>query len=78
MGFMFRQAIVRHTQLARVVGEILDFALKFDEIKMMKSALQNDFSYYRRSMGKRNFDELPVSDEDANLIRLVHLIIYAY
>ena len=50
--------MLKNTVLVRQVCEILDFALAFDGIKMMKSALQNDFSYYRRSMGKRNFDEL--------------------
>jgi hypothetical protein len=52
------------------IGLILDFALKFDGIKMMKSQIQNDFSYYRRSMGKRDFSELCVSSEDANFISL--------
>ena len=37
---------------------------------MMKPAIQNDFSYYRRSMGKRELDELTVSSEDANTISL--------
>lgn len=39
-----QQAIVK--QLA----EILEFTLKFDELKMTTPAIQNDFSYYRRSI----------------------------
>lgn len=58
------------TALAKQLGEILDFVLKFDEIKMLKPGLQNDFSYYRRSMPKRNLNELTVSDEEANFISL--------
>lgn len=55
---------------ARQIGEILDFALKFDGIKMMKAQIQNDFSYYRRSMGKRDMAELSVNSEEANVISL--------
>ncbi len=60
----------RKQALARQIGEVIEFALKFDGIKMMKPAIQNDFSYYRRSMGKRELDELTVSSEDANTISL--------
>ena len=44
-----RQALVK--QLAK----ILDFVLKFDEIKMSHPAIQNDFSYYRRVTARENF-----------------------
>lgn len=64
------QGLIRHTALARQIAEILDFALKFDEIKMGKSVVQNDFSFYRRNMNKRAADELPINDEDANMISL--------
>ena len=56
--------------LAKQVGEILDFVLKFDEIKMTKPALQNDFSFYRRVMPRRTMEELIISDEEANSISL--------
>ena len=56
--------------LVKQLGEILDFALKFDEIKMTKPYLQNDFSFYRRLMPKRHIDELIISDEEANFISL--------
>ncbi|CAI4227504.1 unnamed protein product [Auanema sp. JU1783] len=57
-----RQALA--TQLARIV----DFVLQFDNIKMCTPALQNDFSYYRRSMKRNEVD--PSEIELANQISL--------
>uniref|UniRef100_A0A6A7FPV7 CYRIA/CYRIB Rac1 binding domain-containing protein n=1 Tax=Hirondellea gigas TaxID=1518452 RepID=A0A6A7FPV7_9CRUS len=51
--------------------EILDFVLRFDELKMLRPGLQNDFSFYRRSLGKHVQDfDLLVKDEDTSLISL--------
>lgn len=38
--------------LAIQLGQLLDFALKFDGLRMMKPQLSNDFSYYRRLLPK--------------------------
>ncbi|KAI8608123.1 hypothetical protein BC830DRAFT_1174695 [Chytriomyces sp. MP71] len=37
---------------AKRMADVLVFASNFDELKMMNSNLQNDFSYYRRSLQK--------------------------
>ena len=58
MSDLFLHSETIQTALAKQLGEILDFALKFDELKMTKPALQNDFSYYRRLMPKRHIEEL--------------------
>jgi hypothetical protein len=34
------------------LAELLSFVVQFDDAKMKNSHLQNDFSYYRRQMGK--------------------------
>lgn len=39
-----------HQALVKQLAKLLDFALKFDECKMMTPALQNDLSFYRRSL----------------------------
>ncbi|XP_063234676.1 CYFIP-related Rac1 interactor B [Bacillus rossius redtenbacheri] len=39
--------------LVKQFAEILEFVLKFDEHKMKTPAIQNDFSYYRRTMMRR-------------------------
>jgi len=42
--------------LVKQLAEILEFTLKFDELKMTTPAIQNDFSYYRRSMMRSRMD----------------------
>ncbi|XP_014248208.1 protein FAM49A isoform X2 [Cimex lectularius] len=39
--------------LVKQFAHILEFVLKFDEYKMKTPAIQNDFSYYRRTMNRR-------------------------
>ncbi len=41
--------------LAKQFAHILDFVLRFDELKMKTPAMQNDFSYYRRTMSRKWF-----------------------
>lgn len=38
--------------LSKQLAEILRFVLKFDDLKMNNSAIQNDFSYYRRTLNR--------------------------
>eukprot|EP00128_Syssomonas_multiformis_P008907 Colp12_sorted_trinity150504_noHs@33408 len=66
--------------LAKQFAEILHFVLKFDDLKTTNPAIQNDFSYYRRTlirMKMTNQDQLEnvvVRDELANRMSLF----YAY
>lgn len=59
--------------LVKQLAEVLEFTLKFDELKMTTPAIQNDFSYYRRSMMRSRMDpsyvacEAP-SEEEALLL----------
>lgn len=46
----------QHQALTKQLGEILHFALAADEIKMSNPAIQNDFSYYRRTVSKRKME----------------------
>ncbi|XP_052775270.1 CYFIP-related Rac1 interactor B-like [Mya arenaria] len=39
--------------LFKQFAEILDFVLKFDDLKMTNPVIQNDFSYYRRTQSRR-------------------------
>ena len=45
-------ALQEHPSVAKVVGDLLVFAFNFDQEKMMKPAIQNDFSFYRRVLPK--------------------------
>ena len=39
-----------HQALVKQLAKVLEFVLKFDECKMTTPAVQNDFSYYRRTV----------------------------
>nr|CAB3244497.1 protein FAM49B-like [Phallusia mammillata] len=42
--------------LAKQFAEIMHFTLKFDDLKMNNPAIQNDFSYFRRTMSRRGMN----------------------
>ncbi|CAL7940791.1 unnamed protein product [Xylocopa violacea] len=50
--------------LVKQLAEILEFVLKFDEHKMKTPAIQNDFSYYRRTLTRASL----VRQESADLV----------
>lgn len=74
-----RQHLETQQALFKQFAEILDFTLKFDDLKMTNPAIQNDFSYYRRTLSRMkmsgeeihqtNFD---VSDAMANRMSLFY------
>ncbi|KAL4712054.1 hypothetical protein ACJJTC_003721 [Scirpophaga incertulas] len=59
------QHLEQQQALVKQFAEILEFVLKFDEHKMKTPAIQNDFSYYRRSVSRGVLinSDLPPSDE---------------
>ncbi len=59
----------QHQALVKQFAKILDFVLKFDEAKMTTPAVQNDFSYYRRTI-QRNRSSLPHPSTPDDLQRL--------
>ncbi|XP_064624240.1 CYFIP-related Rac1 interactor B-like isoform X2 [Lineus longissimus] len=80
------QHLEQQQALFKQFAEILDFTLRFDDLKMNNPAIQNDFSYYRRTLSRMKManqfrsswkDEVPdtsVSNELANRMSLF----YAY
>jgi len=53
--------------LAKQLADIFDFALRFDQTRMMRPNLSNDFSYYRRLLPKFNkHRDIKVKDEEAS------------
>ncbi|CAE1314311.1 Protein FAM49 homolog,Protein FAM49B,Protein FAM49A [Acanthosepion pharaonis] len=48
-----RQHLETQQALFKQFAEILDFVLKFDDLKMTTPAIQNDFSYYRRTVSRK-------------------------
>jgi len=60
--------------LAKQLADVIDFALRFDDAKMVNPAIQNDFSYYRRSLAKMKMTnragDIKIKDELANRMSL--------
>uniref|UniRef100_A0A8C7IGI0 CYFIP related Rac1 interactor A n=1 Tax=Oncorhynchus kisutch TaxID=8019 RepID=A0A8C7IGI0_ONCKI len=72
------QHLEKEQALAKQFAEILHFTLRFDELKMRIPAIQNDFSYYRRTISRNrinnmNLDiEREVNNEMANRMSLFY------
>eukprot|EP01087_Luapelamoeba_hula_P001130 TRINITY_DN10877_c0_g1_i1.p1 TRINITY_DN10877_c0_g1~~TRINITY_DN10877_c0_g1_i1.p1 ORF type:complete len:320 (-),score=44.35 TRINITY_DN10877_c0_g1_i1:120-1079(-) len=69
-----KDSLANQQALARQLADVLDFVLRFDDAKMINPAIQNDFSYYRRTLNrmklsKKNLD-LTIRDELANRMSL--------
>lgn len=47
-----KDALEHQQAIAKQMADVLDFVLLFDNMKMMNPAIQNDFSYYRRSLNR--------------------------
>lgn len=74
-----RQHLETQQALFKQFAEILDFVLKFDDLKMTTPAIQNDFSYYRRTVSRKRManedskgGETEVSNEMANRMSLFY------
>ncbi|KAK5920161.1 hypothetical protein CgunFtcFv8_023998 [Champsocephalus gunnari] len=72
------QQLEQKQALARQFAHILHFTLRFDELKMTNPAIQNDFSYYRRTISRMRINNLAadegneVNNELANRMSLFY------
>ncbi|XP_051990101.1 CYFIP-related Rac1 interactor B-like [Xyrauchen texanus] len=57
------QHLEQEQALARQFAEILHFTLRFDELKMTNPAIQNDFSYYRRTLSRMRINNQAHAEE---------------
>jgi hypothetical protein len=68
--------ILSHQALSKQTCELLDFLLAFDQLKMTQSQIQNDFSFYKRTLAKCDSEEslsdllLPVNAAKAGEISM--------
>uniref|UniRef100_A0AAR2LJH1 CYRIA/CYRIB Rac1 binding domain-containing protein n=1 Tax=Pygocentrus nattereri TaxID=42514 RepID=A0AAR2LJH1_PYGNA len=60
------QHLEQEQALARQFAEILHFTLRFDELKMTNPAIQNDFSYYRRTLSRMRINNLTEEENEVN------------
>jgi len=63
-----------HKSLAKQLADVFDFVLRFDDAKMVNPAIQNDFSYYRRTLNRMKLSKkdtnIKIRDELANRMSL--------
>ena len=77
-----RPALEKYQSTAGLLAKVLVFALDFDDLKMTNPSIQNDFSYYRRTLSRMKMtpeskdllEAAAVKDELANKMSLF----YAY
>jgi hypothetical protein len=66
-----KQSVQDQQALARQLAEIMDFALRFDQLRMMRPFLPNDFSFYRRLLSKfPRHPQVKLSEDENNVISM--------
>ncbi|XP_060584510.1 CYFIP-related Rac1 interactor B-like [Ruditapes philippinarum] len=66
-----REHLEKQQALFKQFAQVLDFVLKFDDLKMTNPVIQNDFSYYRRTESRRR---MVTSDSSENNEKVPHEI----
>lgn len=69
-----KDSIANQQALAKQLADVFDFVLRFDDAKMVNPAIQNDFSYYRRTLNRMKLSKkdlnIKIRDELANRMSL--------
>jgi hypothetical protein len=66
-----RASVEAQQALCKQLADMFSFTLRFDEIRMMRPNLSNDFSYYRRLLPKFNtHPDIIVKDDEASGIAM--------
>jgi len=69
-----KDSLAHQQALAKQLADVFDFVLRFDDAKMVNPAIQNDFSYYRRTLNRMKLSKkdlnIKIRDELANRMSL--------
>jgi len=69
-----KDSLANQQALAKQLADVFDFVLRFDDAKMVNPAIQNDFSYYRRTLNRMKLAKkdmnIKIRDELANRMSL--------
>jgi len=69
-----KDSLANQQALAKQLADVFDFVLRFDDAKMFNPAIQNDFSYYRRTLNRMKLSKkdlnIKIRDELANRMSL--------
>jgi len=62
-----RHPLLVYQAVGRQLAQLFDFVIRFDQIRMMRPNLSNDFSYYRRLLPKfSKHPDVKVKDDEAS------------
>jgi len=71
-----KHTLANKQALAKQLGDVFDFVLRFDDAKMVNPAIQNDFSYYRRTLSRMKLakqdSNIKIRDDLANKMSLFY------
>jgi len=70
-----KQSIINFQALVKQVADVFDFILRFDDLKMVNPAIQNDFCYYRRTINRK---KIPRTDTNITIIENRMSLFFAY
>jgi hypothetical protein len=65
--------VKEHLPFVQLLGNIFLFAFEFDQLKMIKPEIQNDFSFYRRSLDSaatHGNNDIPLPSDEANVVSM--------
>jgi len=69
-----KESLEQQQALAKQLADVFDFVLRFDDAKMVNPAIQNDFSYYRRTLNRMKISkkdlDIKIRDDLANRMSL--------
>jgi len=69
-----KMSLQNQQALAKQMADVFDFVLRFDDAKRTNPAIQNDFSYYRRTLNRMKISRkemnIKIRDELANRMSL--------
>lgn len=69
-----KDSLQNQQALTKQLANVFDFVLRFDDSKMVNPAIQNDFSYYRRTLNRMKLSKkdlnIKIRDELANRMSL--------
>lgn len=69
-----KDTLTNQQALTKLLADVFDFVLLFDDAKMVNPAIQNDFSYYRRTLNRMKMAKkdmnIKIRDELANRMSL--------
>lgn len=59
----------RHPGITKLFADVLDFVFEFDNLKIHNPTIQNDFSFYRRTLqrGRTNLQQQEIAKEESDL-----------